>query len=356
MINIFSSLNSRIDALFRGNFDHAADTGHGAPTLDLRGGTRFAIAVWLIAASCVGSPSPCNANTTVALHGDSEIRGLTVRLSDLFSGVPAIIDRDIAQAPQPGKVAVYDAHLLEKLAEKYRLDWHADSATDHVTLTSSSIRITSDDLRSAIIKEIEKTGVHGEIETNFDNHALEINLPGDQRPDFVFNNFDYDPVSKRFRCEVVAGKGSSAVSLPVSGRANVKRRVPTLAHRLDAGSIIAMTDIDWITVPDDRVTANVITNADQLVGHELHHVIGDGDVIHVTDVIPARLVTRGSVVTLKVTTPFMQLTAQGRALQDGAEGDVVRVNNTQSNRMVEGVVTGPGEVSVHTGQKLASVQ
>ncbi len=317
---------------------------------------RITFALWFIAASCMGSSEPCVADTIVALHGDSEVRGSTVRLSDLFSGVPAPIDRDIAQAPLPGKTAVYDAHVLEKLADKYRLDWHATSLTDHVTLTTNSTRITSDDVRAAIARKIAETGVHGDIEANLDNHALEINLPGDQRGDFAFSNFDYDNVSKRFRCEVVAGRGSAAISVPVSGRVIVKRQVPTLAHRMESGSVIVLTDIDFITVTDDRVTSNVVTSADQLIGHEVRHALAEGDVIHANDIIPARLVTRGALVTLKIETPYMQLTAQGRSLQDGAEGDVVRVNNIQSNRMVEGTVTGPGVVSIHTGQKIALAQ
>jgi len=99
-----------------------------------------------------------------------------------------------------------------------------------------------------------------------------------------------------------------------------------------------------------------VTSADQLIGRELRHAISDGDVIHTNDVMPARLVARGSLVTLKIDTPYMQLTAQGRALQDGAEGDVVRVTNTQSSRMIEGIVTGPAEVTVRNGQKLALAQ
>lgn len=319
--------------------------------------SRFTFAVWFVAGSCVGSPTPCLADSVVALHGDSEIHAATVRLSDLFSGVSPLIDRDIAQAPLPGKQAVYDAHVLEKLADKYRLNWHSDNANDHVTLTTAATRVTADDMRDAIIRKIAETGVHGDIEASLDSHALEIDLPSDQNAKIALTNFDYDPVSKRFHCDVAAGRGNASVSVTVSGRATVKRHVPVLAHRLESGSVIAMTDIDWATVSDERVTANVVTSADQLIGHELRHTVSDGDVLHTNDIIPARLVTRGSLVTLKIETPLMQLTAQGRALQDGAEGDTVRVNNTQSNRMVEGTVTGPGEITIHTaGQKLALAQ
>jgi len=318
--------------------------------------TRFGFALWFITAACVGSPNPCVADTLVALHGDSDVRGATVRLSDLFSGVPASIDREIAQAPAPGKSATYDARVLEKLADKYRLDWHATSANDHVTLTTASTRITADDVRTAVLHKVEESGIHGDIEASFDNHAFEIDLPGDQRTDFKLSNFDFDPVSKRFRSEVAAGSGPSAVSVPVAGRITVKRHVPVLAHHLDSGTIITLTDIDWATVPDERVTPNVVVSADQLIGRELRHAVNDGDIIRTSDVMAARLVTRGALVTLKIETPFMQLTAQGRALQDGAEGEVIRVNNTQSNRMVEGTVTGPGMILVHTGQKLALAQ
>jgi flagella basal body P-ring formation protein FlgA len=318
--------------------------------------SRRFFSVWLIVAGCIGSPELCKADTVVTLHGDSDLRRPVVRLSDLFNGVPVGLDREIAQAPVPGQSAVYDAHVLEKLADKYRLDWHAASLSDHVTLSMTSTRITADDLSAAVVKRIGESGVHGEIEISFDNRNADINLSSDQRPDFVLNNFDFDAASKRFRCEVVAGRGIGSLTMQLTGKASVKRRVPVLAHRLDSGTVISMNDIDWITVPDERVTTTVVTDAEQVVGHELRHVIGDNDVIHTNDVIPARLVTRGSLVTLKVQTPYMQVTSQGRALQDGAVGEVVRVNNTQSNRMVEGSVTGPAEVTVHIGQKFASVK
>lgn len=324
----------------------------------MQNSSRLFAALWFVAASCVGSPTPCAANTAVALHGDSELSGATVRLSDLFSGVPAVIDRDIAQAPPPGKSATYEAPVLEKLAEKYRLDWQAGNAADHVTLTSASTRIALEDMRGALVRKIQENGVRGDVDINFDGHVGDIDLPANQSDHFELKNFDFDAVSKRFHADMVAGKGSGAVNLSLAGHALVKRHVPVLAHHLDGGSVIVMTDIDWITVPDERITANTVTSADQLVGREVRHALSDGDLIHTNDVIPARLVTRGSLVTLKIETPFMQLTSQGRALQDGAEGEAVRVNNTQSNRMVEGVVTGPGEVSVHiaAGPKLASVQ
>jgi flagella basal body P-ring formation protein FlgA len=42
----------------------------------------------------------------------------------------------------------------------------------------------------------------------------------------------------------------------------------------------------------------------------------------------------------------MTLTARARALEDGGEGDVVRVTNLESRKIIDAVVTGSGEVRV----------
>src|SRR3546814_18630578 len=58
------------------------------------------------------------------------------------------------------------------------------------------------------------------------------------------------------------------------------------------------------------------------------------DVIRTTDLETPVMVTKNSMVIIRLQTDRMQLTVQGRALDDGAEGDVVRVMNSQSNNVV----------------------
>jgi flagella basal body P-ring formation protein FlgA len=64
------------------------------------------------------------------------------------------------------------------------------------------------------------------------------------------------------------------------------------------------------------------------------------------------LVVRGSLVMMKIQTSLMTVTAQGKAQQDGAMGETIRVLNTQSNRVVEGVVTAPGVIDIHMAQRM----
>jgi flagella basal body P-ring formation protein FlgA len=60
------------------------------------------------------------------------------------------------------------------------------------------------------------------------------------------------------------------------------------------------------------------------------------------------MVSRNAPVTMTLETPFMTVTARGRALEDGAVGETVRVANLASGNEVLAVVSGRNAVRVRT--------
>jgi flagella basal body P-ring formation protein FlgA len=312
----------------------------------------FRLLVFLLTLMIGAAPSMAVA--APALKGEAEISGPVVRLSDVFNGLPEGVDCDIASAPLPGKSITYNVSTLSYLAKQYQLDWKPASLADHMVITSAAARITADDIGKAVVEKLKDQDVKGIINVLFDNHALAVNLPTDQPSDFALNNFEYDATNKRFHADFVAESDSGPLTFPVTGRIAIQHSVPVLVHRLESGTVIGAADIDWMAVSDDRM-GGVVTNADQLIGHELRRDTDGDQPLHEHDIIPARLVVRGTLVTMKIETPLMVITAQGKALQDGAMGDVVRINNSDSNRMIEGTVSGPGLVTVSGSQKFAAV-
>jgi flagella basal body P-ring formation protein FlgA len=65
-----------------------------------------------------------------------------------------------------------------------------------------------------------------------------------------------------------------------------------------------------------------------------------------TDFMKPELVQRNETVTLVFEVPGIMLTVRGKALEAGAEGDFISVQNVQSKRSVQGTVTGVGTVTV----------
>lgn len=295
-----------------------------------------------------------SAHAAVIMRGAAEVKGNAVRLSDVFDGLPDGLDRDIARAPAPGKSVTYNVNILVNLAHQYHLDWQPQSLGDHLTVTTACTRLNADDIRKAAAAQVRQSGINGNVEIVLDKQGMEINLPADRPPNFFLSNFDYDSSARRFRATLMADGGDEQIATPVSGRVLLRHDVPVLNRRLEGGAVIGESDIEWKSVEEDRA-GDMVAAKDQLVGMQLRRVTEEGVVLHARDVMEPRLVSRGGLVTIKIETPALLVTAQGKALQDGKLGDTVRVINTQSSRTVEGVVESDGSVRIPTAQKFAAV-
>lgn len=280
-----------------------------------------------------------------------------ILLGDVFTGLPAAANVEIATAPVPGRSVTYDYNVLNKLAQRYEIAWRAHDFNDRTVITRASSRITTDMIKAAVIAELKEKSLIGEIDVALDQRLLQIDLPAALPPDFRLYDFTYDKTSQRFRAELLAAVDTPHfLQVAVTGRAMNVVTVPVLNKVLPAGTVIGKADLEWIKLPADRA-GDYLRAETGLVGMELRRQLPEQSALRPQDVVPPRVVLRGSLVTMQIVAPNMMLTAQGRALQDGAVGDVVRVTNTQSNRVVEATVLQAGIVQVGVATaKFASVR
>jgi flagella basal body P-ring formation protein FlgA len=81
-----------------------------------------------------------------------------------------------------------------------------------------------------------------------------------------------------------------------------------------------------------------------------------GQPLKLADIGKPDLVLRDQNVTLTYETAGLYLTIRGKAMENGAEGDVVSVLNLQSKRTVSGVVIGREQVAISVASpRLAAV-
>jgi len=73
-----------------------------------------------------------------------------------------------------------------------------------------------------------------------------------------------------------------------------------------------------------------------------------GQPIRNGDVRAPVVVAKGSLVTMILKTRNMILTSKGRAIENGAIGDTVKIMNTRSKTVIEAVVAGANRVTVNS--------
>jgi flagella basal body P-ring formation protein FlgA len=118
------------------------------------------------------------------------------------------------------------------------------------------------------------------------------------------------------------------------------------ARALSTGEIIAEGDLQTVTVPERDLSSNAVVDLKSLVGMEVKRTLREGSIIRKNAIAAPLLVRKKELITLTVQTNQMRLTAQGQAMDDGAIGDVIRVMNLTSKKVISAVVSGKQSANV----------
>ncbi len=279
----------------------------------------------------------------VTLRSQVTVDAAVVTLDDVFQGVVADGGRVIARAPRPGHRTTLDARWLWRTARAHGLAWRPMSRQDVVTVQRSSLVVSAQEIRTQLLEALGPRVAGDDVELELDNPHLTVHLPVDADARLTVARLDYDPRSGRL--SAVIGDGV-AQRISVAGKVYRMAEAPVPARRLGIGHIVRERDLHWITVRASALDRNVLVEEQLIVGQAVRRPLVEGRPIRTGDVEPPLLVQRRGMVTITLETPRMKLTAQGRALEDGALGDVVRIENIQSRRTIEATVTGPNAVTV----------
>ncbi|MDX2223534.1 MAG: flagellar basal body P-ring formation chaperone FlgA [Rhodospirillaceae bacterium] len=120
--------------------------------------------------------------------------------------------------------------------------------------------------------------------------------------------------------------------------------VAVLNRDLRRGEAFNPDDIHWTTVDASDTPADALTEGVALVGRIATHSLRAGQTLRVNDIAMPAVIGKGKLVTIQFSTPIIQLTARGTALEPGGIGEVIRVANTKSNMVVLAEITGPDTV------------
>ncbi len=309
----------------------------------------FAVTFATLAAPLAAIANDPVAPISVSLNRDAVVEDRVVRLGDLFTGIaePALAETPVAQAPRLGQSVDIGARWLLAVARAHDLDWQPQSRYDRITLRRASSRIGTDEIAAAVRLALAERGLDGEVQLALDNPSLELQVPASSAIGVAVTGLTFDANSGRFIAHVAApAQGEVLARLSVTGRALAMTEVPVLRRGLQPGDVIRSSDIEWVSMPVNRLSRGTVSDQQSLIGMSPRRPIRSQQLIRTTDLETPVVVAKNSMVTVRLQTKRMQLTVKGRALEDGSEGDVIRVMNVNSNTVVNAVVMNNGSVVV----------
>ncbi len=263
-----------------------------------------------------------------------------VRLGDLFMESLSVGDTPITQAPAPGTTIALDARFLRQVARAYRLDWQPGSKFDKVLVGRVSQRIDANQVMTAMNDAIrQRTGNDAQLDLVLDGGDVEFVLPTSIAASIGVQRLQYDPASQRFAATlVVPAEGPTVQQRQVSGTVYETIDIPVFNRAMVAGTTVQAADLQWISVRTDRLIGNVVTDSRQLIGMTAKRPLRTGQMLRGSDLVMTPTIRKNTLVTLALQSGQMNLTITGRALEDAAIGQPIRVVNVNSKKELTGIV------------------
>lgn len=283
----------------------------------------------------------------VALRESATVQGKLVQLGDLFTNTGTKAGIAVAYAPQAGKRAVFDARWLYRVARKYGLVWRPLGLRDQITVERESQIISQEEIKDAIMASLMERGLGKGISLELSNKMMRLYVPGNVSVSVGVEDISYEARTGRFTAVLlVPAHGPGATRTRVTGRLYEMTEIPVLSRRMMANERIRKGDIKWLKVRNNRLRRGVVTDINELIGKAGKRGLRPGLPVQENSIRRPILVAKGSLVTIILKIPKMTLTAQGKALENGSDGDTIQISNTQSSKIIEAEVTGPGRVTV----------
>lgn len=146
------------------------------------------------------------------------------------------------------------------------------------------------------------------------------------------------------RIVVSAGsEGASATSH--KAQAGRTREMLVFSRSMGANEIVGPSDVSYQPVQSHMATGAGLEAAD-VIGKSVRYPIREGAVVRGSDLSNPVVIKRSEQVRVTWTAGALNLSMSGVAQKDAAVGDVLMVQNPQSKKMVEVVVTGPGSAVI----------
>lgn len=287
--------------------------------------------------------APAQAATLRSL---TTLHGPTVYLRDLFDDAGENANRALGPGPDPGGRIIVGAAQLNAIAREYDVAWRSTSRADHSVLEWPGRPLRKDEAVDAVRTAVTEGNPADDMDIDLAGFTPPV-VPLDANAVSTVSQLDYDSGTGRFAAVLtVTAKGMNPIESPISGVVEQMVQAPVALTRLPQQTVLRKDDVRMGRVRAASVQNEIARSVDQIVGMQLRRPVAAGQPLLLTDLTRPPLVQRGSTVQIELSSTGLTITGQAIALDAGADGDKVRVQNITSHAYLFAQVIGPGEVRV----------
>ena len=283
-----------------------------------------------------------------ALKASTIVTGEFVRIGDLIDNAGVVAGVPIFRSPDLGGTGLIAAARVIEAVRPHALLGLDASTVSEIAVTRASRVISTRDIEtrvSAALVARYAISNANDLSLYFERAPRPVHLDPTSTATPRIDRVSYDPRSGRFEAtlEIV---GPPTHMVRVAGTAVITGPVVTLARALARGEIVKPADLTIERRPRREIPSDAIIDPQAAVGLAARGPIIAGRIMRTPELMRPEMIARNDNVTLIYEVPGVFVTSRGKALESGAEGDLIEVTNLQSKRAVHGTIIAPGRVVV----------
>ena len=141
-------------------------------------------------------------------------------------------------------------------------------------------------------------------------------------------------------------RSSKPWTLYLSAKISRYTRILVARDYIPKGSVITASQLIPSTRDINEYRRGYYTDSSQLIGKVARHAIARNSAVTPAAITQAVIIKRGQPVNILVKSDGIQISVKGKALMDGSVNDLIKAQNTSSNKIVFGTVIAPGTIAV----------
>jgi flagella basal body P-ring formation protein FlgA len=142
----------------------------------------------------------------------------------------------------------------------------------------------------------------------------------------------------------VACNGSTAWKLYVPVRVSRISDVLVLVRPIGSGQPFDRSMVQVEARDTGSLSGETLASAEDIQGYNAARPLSPGHTLVRADLLAPRVIRRGDQVVIVFNNGHVEVRSQGKALRDGAIGDLINVENQSSRRQIQARIVGPGKV------------
>lgn len=305
----------------------------------------FISACWLLLALSV----PALAQTSLpTIRANATVGEDIVRLGDLVSGTGILASTPIFRAPAPGTTGRLDAQDVALAAYRVGIELVDFNGLETVSVQRLANALRRDAIAKLLAFEMARTTGEALSNIQIESADLPISVRHDSGkatagPQIV--DLQFSEARDRVTATLLTRAGERMLSTRIVASAFLEAEAIVLAGNLTTGDLIKRADLTIRKLPRKQMTG-ALMDPERIVGQQARRTLVTGAILRAQDLQAPTLVLRNREVLIVLKKGGLALTARGKAMEDGALGDMIEVMNVRSQKVLQGTVQRNGTVVI----------